>query len=436
VSFLGLATFENAGGLIDLRNASVGEVFDLSGDYVASGDARLGLDVSGNSADKLVIQGIASGATSILLGVAPLDATLLAKPMALVQAGAGSKATFTLSNANIGLIHYALQAVRGAAGVSFDLTASAGAPVYGTLKLEEAAQTVWRQSADAWSEHLAAMRGDAMSGGTSSTPGFWVQAFDSNSSRSETVATGFGGVSVDYHQTDAGGQVGADLVRTPTQLGTVGWGLTAGYSSSNIDALGGTLRSDIETVNVGGYGVLDSGPYFANGLVKFDRHQIDTSNGVVGYTANFNGDSYGAQFEFGRHFGEGAWAFEPTIGLTYVSTSLDPVSIDRQTVAFDDENGLSGKIGGRFYAHSTFAGTSLVFYAGAAAVDDFTGDQKATFFSGGTSQLISADGNGPYGQAVVGVSARAARDVTLFLEGDGEFGGDHSGTGVRFGARF
>jgi fibronectin-binding autotransporter adhesin len=436
VSFLGLATFENAGGLIDLRKAPVGEVFDLSGDYVASGDARLGLDVSGSLADKLVIQGTATGATSILLGVSPLNATLLAKPMALVQAGAGSTGTFTLSNVNVGLIHYALQAVPGAAGVSFDLTASAGAPVYGTLKLEEAAQTVWQQSADAWSEHLAAMRGDAMSGGTAPTPGIWVQAFDSNSDRSETVATGFGGMSVAYHQTDAGGQVGADLVRTPTQLGTVGWGLTAGYSSSNIDALGGTLRSDIETVNVGGYGVLDSGPYFANGLVKFDRHQINTTDGMVGASSNFDGDSYGARFEFGRHFGEGVWAFEPTIGLTYVSTSLDPVSLDRQTVAFDDEDGFSGKIGGRFYAHGTFGGTAMVFYAGAAAVDDFTGDQKATFLSGGTSQLITASGTGTYGQAVIGVSARAARDVTLFLEGDGEFGGDHSGEGVRFGARF
>jgi fibronectin-binding autotransporter adhesin len=153
VSFLGLTTFENAGGLVDLRNGAAGDVFTLSGDYVASGNARLGLDVGAGVADKLVILGTASGATSILLGVNPASATLLAKPLTLVQAGAGSTATFTLNNPDIGLIHYGLKTDAGAAGaVDYDLTASAGAPVYGLLKLEQSAQTIWRQSADAWTQ--------------------------------------------------------------------------------------------------------------------------------------------------------------------------------------------------------------------------------------------------------------------------------------------
>jgi fibronectin-binding autotransporter adhesin len=446
VSFLNLATFENAGGLIDLRNAPVGEVFTLSGDYAASGDARLGLGLSGNTADKLVVLGTATGATSILLGVNAANATLLAKPLTLVQAGAGSTANFTLSNPNVGLIHYGLQTVSSGAGaqVDYQLTASAGAPVYGMLKLEESVQNVWRLSADAWSEHLAAMRGDAWGGGSggggsassSGTGRYWVQAYGSTSERDETVSTGYGGVSVNYSQTDAGVQLGADVARTATRLGNVVWGVTAGYTSSNVDALGGTLTSDIETFNVGGYGVLTHGAYFANGLVKFDRSQISTTDNAAGFSANLNGDSYGAQFEFGRHFGSERFAFEPVVSLSYVQTSLDAVSIYNQNLSFDDESGLSGKIGGRVYANRTLAGTSFVFYAGAAAVDDFTGDQRATFYSGGTSQNVSADGEGAYGQAVVGVSARTARNVTLYLEGEGNFGGSYSGAGVRFGARF
>jgi hypothetical protein len=455
VSFQNLATFQNAGGLIELRNGHAGDVFTLSGDYVASGNARLGLDVNGTTADKLVIAGTASGATSVLLTGNPAAASLLAKPMNLVQAGAGSTGTFTLANPNVGLIHYGLQpdaasaaragvsmAAAAAAPVSYSLTASAGAPVYGTLKLEENVQNIWRQSADAWSEHLAAMRGDAWGGGkgqgASSGYGlgsgrYWVQAYGSTGDRNQTV----GGFSTSYNQTDAGVQAGADLVRTATRLGEVGWGVTAGYTNSQIDSQGGTLKSDVDTFNFGGYAVLNHGPYFANGLVKFDHHQISTSDSVAGYSANLSGNSYGAQFEVGRRFGTERFAFEPTVSLTYVRTSLDNASIYGQTLAFDDEDGVSGKIGGRFYSNHTFAnGTTAVFYAGAAAVDDFTGGQKATFYSGGTSQNVSAGGEGAYGQAVLGVSGRATRNLTLYLQGDANFGGSRSGAGVRFGARF
>ena len=76
-----------------------------------------------------------------------------------------------------------------------------------------------------------------------------------------------------------------------------------------------------------------------------------------------------------------------------------------------------------------------MFYAGASAVDDFTGGQRATFTSGGLSQDVSANGVGAYGQAVAGVSART-HGVTLYFQGEGAFGGSHSGGGVRLGARF
>src|SRR5262249_29875617 len=146
------------------------------------------------------------------------------------------------------------RAAAGAAPVSYNLTASAGAPVYGMMKLEESAQTIWRQSADAWSEHLAAMRGDASGGGQGASSGsssgsksgrYWVQAYGASGDRNETVGTGYGGVSVGFSQTDAGVQVGADLDQRATRLGNVGWGVTAGYTNSQIDALGGTLQSNI-----------------------------------------------------------------------------------------------------------------------------------------------------------------------------------------------
>src|SRR5262249_44285848 len=151
----------------------------------------------------------------------------------------GSTGSFVLGNADVGLIHYNLQLdpAAGAAGangqsasaaapVAYVLTASVGAPVYAALKLAENAQSIWRQSADAWSAHLAAMRGDAWAGGGSSDSGrFWAQAYGSNSDRDQTAA----GVAIDYEQRDAGVQIGSDLVRKATRLGDVVWGVTAGY---------------------------------------------------------------------------------------------------------------------------------------------------------------------------------------------------------------
>jgi uncharacterized protein with beta-barrel porin domain len=341
------------------------------------------------------------------------------------------------------LIHYDLTAApdgsktalaAAAAGpVSYALKASAGAPVYETLALEESGRSAWERSADAWSSHLAAMRGDARAGGAGKGR-VWAQAWGSSADRSATAS---GAGSIDWRQTDRGVQIGADLGRRSTGSGDVVWGVTGGYATAEIESGDGLRRSDFDTLDVGGYAALTRGATFANALVKFDRHQVSTSDQLAGYSASLNGASFGARFELGRRFDVGGLAVEPTAGLTWVRTSLDDVKVFGQTLAFDDAQGLTGKLGARVSGDHKFAGGPVVvFYAGASAVQNFSDDQGLTFTSGGTSQHVAFKTDGTYGQGVLGASTRTAHGVTGYIEADGDFGGGRDGAGLRLGARF
>jgi uncharacterized protein with beta-barrel porin domain len=313
--------------------------------------------------------------------------------------------------------------------VSYSLKASAGAPVYAALSFESAVQTAWGRSADAWSSHQAALRGDAWAGGTGKGR-VWGQAYGSDTDRD-------GADGGRYAQRDTGVQIGADLLQRSTRFGDTVWGVTAGYATARVEADGGLRKSDVDTLNLGGYVGLSRGPVFANALVKLDRHQIQTSDRLAGYSAELKGGSWGAQFEVGRRFGSDRFAFEPTASLAYVSSSLDDLNVLGQTLAFQDADGLVAKLGGRAYGQSKLGnGTVLVWYAGAAAARDFSGDQGLTFTSGGTAQDVAGKAGGSFGQATLGVSGRTTHGVTVYVEGDGEFGGGRNGTGLRLGARF
>ena len=68
-----LETFNNVGGLIDLRDGGANDVVTLANsNYVASGSARLGVDVGGTgtiTADRLIIGGTTSGTTTVLANI-------------------------------------------------------------------------------------------------------------------------------------------------------------------------------------------------------------------------------------------------------------------------------------------------------------------------------------------------------------------------------
>ncbi len=422
-------------GTIDMRNGHVGDTLTIAGDYGAS-KGRLGLDVGPSGADRLVVGDIANGDTVITLGVLSAKTAVLTgdKGPILIQAGVGSKENaFTIENYEIGLIHYGL--VYDAATGAYRLKGVAGQRTYEALKISEGASAVWRQSADAWSAHVASLR-DA--GSTADGAAVWGQAYGGRQDRDDDIkVSSQRTVSADYAQTTYGGQMGVDLINGDLgEEGRILLGVTGGYADARMrfsGVAGQTVK--LRVVNFGGYLALTRGDYFLNALAKVDRQSIKARNSVDAIDAKFDGASFGGQIEAGSRTEDGGLAYEKLLSVNYVGTRLDDMETLGQRLDFGDTTGFVAKAGLRGSAQNDLMGGALTTYGAAFVAHDFTVKNSLTLVSGDQSERISNDGGRTFGQLTVGVSYRSGDGVITFLEAGGDYGGGRQGGGLRFGAR-
>jgi fibronectin-binding autotransporter adhesin len=435
VSFLGLEKFDNAGGLIDLRNGHAGDVLTLTGNFVGSGGARLALDVKGTMADNLVVQGAATGKTNVVLAnLGALQATLTgATTITLIKVGAGSATdAFSVATPNIGFIQYGL--TYDAANRFFNLVGTAGSGVYRGLKIGEGAASAWNQSADVWTSHMTELR-DADNAGPERR--LWGQLHGQVDNRDEdrNVAV-VGGTALrydlGYKQDHRGAQLGVDLGNG----GALTWGVTGGYLSSKLKYDGADEKVKYGVVNVGLYGSYKSGPFFANGLLKYDRYSIEAESTALGYSDKFKARGYGARLEAGVRLDMSGLFVEPVASLAWQKTKIDDLKALGQLLDFDSQAGLRGKIGARFGGrHALGSGSALVFYGGANLVHEFLGEDGLTLFSGGTSEHVDNERIKSYGQGLLGLNFVSAGKFSGFAEGNANLGGSYKGGGGRVGLR-
>ena len=434
VSLISLEALKN-NATIDLRNGHVGDVLTISGNYNGASKARLGLDVGPNGADKLIVGAVANGSTFIVLGGLSAKTAVLtgAKGPVLVQAGADTKAgAFQIENYEIGFIHYDL--VFDPATTSYRLRGVAGQRAYEAMKISEGASSIWRQSADAWSAHVASLR-DA--GSAADGAGLWGQAYGGRQDRDDDFGAIPDRVSVDYWQTTYGGQMGLDLVNGDLGEGRIVLGLTGGYADSKMRFSGlAGQEINLSAVNLGGYVALTQGGFFLNALAKADRQSIKARNNVDAIDAKFDGTSYGAQVETGHRFGGDGLAYETLLGVSYVSTRLDDMETLGQRLDFDNATGFVAKAGVRGSAQGILLSGALTTYGAAFVAHDFTVKNGLTLVSGGEREHLSKDGGRTFGQVIVGASYRTVGGTITFAELGGDYGGGRSGGGLRIGARF
>lgn len=433
VSLLSLEALKNT-GLVDLRNGHVGDVLTLSGDYNGSGKARLGLDIGAGGVDRLVVGDVANGKTAVVLGgISAKTATLTGdKGAVLIEAGAGStKDAFYVENAEQGFVRYGL--AFDAATTRYRLVGEAGQRAYEALKLSEGAGTVWRQSADAWSAHVAGLReaGDEANG-----PGVWGQAFGGRLDRDDSVAATDQKVAVDYRQTTYGGQMGVDLINAGLDDGRVLLGLTGGYADAKMRFSGvAGQAAKLQVANLGGYLALARGGYFLNALAKVDRQSIKVRNGPDAIDFKLDGTAYGAQIEAGaRSEGDGL-TYEKLLSINYVSTRLDDATVFQQHLDFDAATGFLAKAGVRGALRTDALGGAFTSYGAAFVVHDFTIRNSLNLVSGDAVQRLSRDGGRTFGQLTMGLSYRLG-GAMAFVEGTGDYGGAREGGALRLGARF
>ena len=435
LSLAGLEQFQNQ-GLIDLRTGVAGDVLTLPGDYVGSGNAKLGLDLDADGADRLVVAGAATGKTGIVLeNLTAGNATLTGTAVrSLVQVGARSSTdAFHIDNPDIGLISYGL--AFDAATSTFRLVSEAGAPVYRSLKYGEVAQRAWTSSADAWGAELTSLRLSRWAGaGTSGH--IWGQVFGVDDAHESSVTVNGATVALDYDQTVRGGQMGAEVAHRGARGGDVAFGLTGGYVQSDLRFDGSRHEADLETLNLGAYVAATRGVMFANGLIKYDWHSLDVRDPEAGYEGSLDGATLGGRVEAGARYGSDRFSVEPVASLDYARTRLDNLSVLNQTIRFDDLDSLTGKIGARASARRPLeSGGVLLLTGGLAAAHAFSGDERATLASGGAQQTVEDEQAGTYGLATLGATYVSPNGLSIFAEGQGDFGHDRSGGGLRIGVR-
>jgi len=428
IKFLGLERFANDGGLIDLRNGRSGDLLTLTGAYAGSSDARLGLDVSGITTDRLVVSGAATGRTNVLLtSLTPASATLLKQPVRLISAGAGSSAdAFRISNPDQGLVRYGLSFDKTTNAYSLDATA--GRAVDQSLGAIEGLDATWRASADAYTAELALARA---AGGEA--PRVWAQAHGAQVEREDDT----GGEPWAYDQTIVGGQTGYAFGTRPLAGGHVVLGVTGGYARSELEFSEGGQSQTAQSFNAGFYGAWSRDNLFATGLVKVDRHRMEIDDTAAGLNGAVDGVSWGARLDAGYRFDLGSVVLEPVAGLDYVSTSLDDLEALGQSVSFDDRAVLSGRVGvTALTRHDLTQGRVLTLTAGLHAAQQFGPKQRATLHSAGETDSVERDGGRTSAGLALAAQLELGGGLQTYIESEARIGDGLTGGGIRIGARY
>ena len=444
--FLNLEKFENS-GTIGLRNGVAGDNFNLSGAYVASGSAALGVDVNFGTgvADKLVVQGAATGSTKVLLGLTAEQARLTSSGgIAVAEVGTGSAANAFVLGAesqDIGFVRY---------GLAYDPTARryllqgvAGAGAYRQLNALDGATDAWHASANAWRTNEAAAR-EAFWAQSDTAKAkhnrLWGEIYGAVGKRETDTAVTVGGTAVDidhsFKRKRLGGQLGFDFASRSDQDAGYRFGLTGGYASTKLNSRTSADDIRLKSYNIGAYAGFTGGLMFGSLLAKYDNHKVEFDAATTGFEEKSDGSTWGIEGEIGAQLGDDIYFIEPVASLAWTRTDLDDVDALGQRLDFDTANGVRGKIGANFGGRGDLGGgNSFTFFASAKAVSDFGGKNRLTLVSGGQSEDIRSKRASAFGEGMLRLGYLTASGVEGFVETAGEIGKDHESIGGSAGIR-
>ena len=244
--------------------------------------------------------------------------------------------------------------------------------------------------------------------------------------------TGGGGpqtFDVEYEQQFEGLQGGVELASGPLRFGITGG---FGNGKSVFEVTGNRVEIDVK--NIGAYAEYRSGGLWVNGLVKMDWVDVATDPGP-GLAAEFDAKSFGALVNLGYRAEMGGFFIEPSAGIAWVNTEIDPYQSGGATIDFDDAESLRAHAGLRLGSVIDMGegGATLAPYVGVRAFEELA-DGNTNRFTLGQTIALGDDAPGTHGRAEAGFSLHSG-SVEAFLRGELDFGGDTEGKGVRGGIR-
>ena len=427
VVFAGLESFANAAGLIDLRDGGVGDVFSLSGNYAATGDARLGVDIGGSIAgltgDLLTIGGTTSGTTSVLLNILASAAVVDPDGVRIVDASGGT-GLFT-GSFNTGFINYDVIMI----GPDAFVVSSADEGVFDVGLLGTMAQDMWYQSADS---HLAcsASRKNDFGADRKSNIALCAQLYVSHDryGDSSNSATLFGST-FDYSDRIKTKRRGAQADLGYRVGGSFTVGLTAGYAHARTENAGSGTALDVEGYNLGAFAQYGSKVgFYGSLLAKWDRFDTRVASGLAIGSIRPDGRSFGVDGEIGWRTTNLGPMFDLYAGVSHVRTKLDDFTAGFIDFSPDRMTSTRGRLGARLGWSGSWAP-----FIDAKLFHEFSGDSDIQVGSGLLSDSFERHGRGTWARLEGGIGGGTGGGPLLTAWG--EFG-DVRGWGLRAGFRF
>lgn len=454
-----LELFDNAGGLLDMRDGAVDDetvLFFINNDANFGGGGMLGIDselTPGGAADFLRVGGNTTGPTEVLVN--DIDGNPGAvDPIGVVFAqvdGTTSTGDFYLDGPiSKGFVNYDVY-LRPAgdpnnvtASDEWILASTVGENALALANVGGGAGSFWHQGAGTWLQRMTDLRnylqseGDSYGGdGTSSTngyglgassvggslqPGFWFRAYGAKEERniSNQVAAPVAGtitVRDSYDQKSFGGVFGADAAAGENWV----VGLSAGLGDSSMRFKSG-VNIDFEAATVGGYATYVNNGMFFDAMLKAD---FGTATYTVGTSAKTNYTALGGVVDAGYRFDHDMMYFEPGATLAYVNTDVDNAVIFGSAVNFSDGESLRGRLGGRVGFTADHNDIRFDQFVEASAWRETKGNYSSSFALSGITTPVAFDAGGDYGEVAIGLNATDLDGVwSAYGRGNYMFGED------------
>jgi outer membrane autotransporter protein len=473
-TFINLETFRNRGriSLVDGQEDDLFIIANTPGlanlEYIGGGalavDSFLG--GPGSTSDIFFIDGNVTDRTRLFVNntnPGPGQLNTEGIPVVLVTGDVSPDAFFLPQPIDTGFFDYDLFFEPGTID-QFELRSFPGAGAHLLPQLVTAAQDIFHATTETWFDRTADLRVMLNAGyspyynsnakyaegmpapAPSLVPGVWIKGSGNwlqNDDRASTTAFGKTfDFNLDRELDIFNIQAGVDLgvgrdIFSPNDLLIVG--LLGGFVRAELEYDNIARSFDFEGGEAGGYITYLNRGLFIDTLAKGQFLDVETA--ALGFPNSFDANTWGVRTDAGYRFGgfqQGIF-IEPLATIAVASTDLDGFSLAGNTVSFDEDTNVRGRLGLR-------VGTSRQMWSGVTVEPFVIGsvwghlsddENNATLVSNGTTFAFSDDLPDVWGEVSVGVNLfKPSINTSAFIKADVSFGEDLEGVAGKAGMRY
>jgi autotransporter-like protein/autochaperone domain-containing protein len=470
--FVNLERFENT-GLISLVDGDTNDSFTLSNTpggtdlaFAASGNSTLAVDAflggpGKSSSDTLTIEGSVSGVTTVAVNNLNQGPGVFNPSGIRVVTATGATPNpdaFTMDPVDTGFFDYDLFFTPTGSGF-WELRSFPGGGAYLLPQLLTAAQDIWHQSSSTWFDRTADLR-VLMAGGAAPTaydpggknlsagpypltPAVWARASGSWLDRDDSQrATAYGRnytFDLDRDLDTIDFQVGVDMGKRDVwgQGDALVFGLLGGFVHGDLDYDALVRNFDFDGGQVGAYATYLNGGLFVDTLLNAHLYSLETE--TLGFPSSLDANTIGLRTDTGYRFGSfsGGPFIEPLATLEVMWADIDGFSLGGNTVTFDDDANVRGRLGLRAgTTMQAWEGTLMEPFVIGSLWGNLTDDNQATLVSTGRTFRFEDQLEDVWGEVSAGVNFfNFSQTTAVFAKVDVSFGDDLTGVGGKAGMR-